>query len=141
MVRPAHLVRELLLAEGICQSLADAPWRCVMVKMPDGHGTLDDMVAVIEREDIETGRYLSDSTYRLDPHVQIVVRAVGLPRSYEKLREITDFLDAVRNYNVTVDGAEYLVYSTKRTTNIQFNGMDATGRRYVHTIEYDIILH
>lgn len=139
IVRPANLVREVLLAEEICQSLAEFPWRCVTVKMPDGLGTLDDMVAVIEREDIETGRYVSDANYRLDPHVQIVVRAVGLARSYEKMREITAYLDAVHNYSVSVDGDEYRLISTKRTTNIQFNGVDATGRRYVHTIEYDLV--
>lgn len=138
IVRPARLIREVLLAEGIAQSLPQFPWRCLTVKMPDGVGTLDDTIAVVEREDIEVGRYISDSNYRVDPHVQIIVRAIGLSRSYDKLREITDFLDGIHDYNVVVDGDEYFVIGVKRTTNIQFNGADGTGRRYIHTIEYDL---
>lgn len=140
IVRPSRLLREILLAEHICQSLPEYPWRCLTVKMPDGVGVGDDLVAVIDREDIEIGRYISDATYRVDPHIQVVVRGIGLSRCYEKMREITDCFDTFRDYSVIVDGDEYKVNSAKRTTNVQFNGADATGKRYVHTIEYDVIL-
>lgn len=139
--RPARLIREVLLSEGICQPVPSLPWRCVTTKMPDGIGTVDSLVAVIEHDDVQEGRYISNSNYLVDPHVQIITRSVGLNRSYEKLREIALFLDTIRDYSVAVDGDEYRIYDTKRTTNIQARGLDATGRRYVYAIEYDIMLH
>ena len=140
IVRPSRLIREILLAEGVCQSLPAYEWRCVTVKMPDGVGTVDDMVVIVDRDDIEVGRYITDSNYQFLPHVQVVVRGVGLGRCYDKMREITNILDAVHNYSVIVDGDEYVVIGTERTTNVAFNGVDGTGKRYVHTIEYNLIL-
>ena len=139
--RPARLIRDVLLAEGLCQAVPSLPWRCVTTKMPDGVGTVDSMVAVIEHDDVQEGRYITNSNYLVDPHVQIIARSVGFNESYTKLREIALLLDTLRDYYVIVDGDEYRIYSTKRTTNIQAKGLDATGRRYVYAIEYDVVLH
>lgn len=138
VLRPSRLVQQLLLAHNICQTDANAPWRCFTMRLPDGIGTVDNAITVADREDIETGRYIADSTYRLDPHVQIVVRAVGFHTCYDKMREITDLLDTVNGEEIVYEGETYTFITAKRTTNVQFNGIDATGRRYIHTIEYDI---
>lgn len=138
ILRPSRLVQQLLLVHNICQTDSSKPWRCYTMRLPDGIGTVDNAVTIADREDIETGRYLSDSAYRLDPHVQIVVRAVGFHNSYDKMREITDLLDMVNSEEIVYEGETYTFITAKRTTNVQFNGIDATGRRYIHTIEYDI---
>ena len=140
VTRPSMVIRQVLLNEGLCQPSSQVEWRCVTERLPDGVGTLDDMVAIVDRDDVEIGRYYSDSNYRLDPHIQIVVRGLGFDRSYEKMREITDLLDTLHNYQITSGDETYTITGTKRTTNIQFNGIDGTGRRYVHTIEYDLLL-
>lgn len=138
VLRPSKLIRDLLVTHGICQGDFNLPWRCYTQRMPDGIGTVDNAVTVADREDVETGRYLSDSVYRLDPHVQIIVRAVGFHASYDKMREITDFLDNINGEELVYEGETYQVIMAKRTTNVQFTGIDATGRRYIHTIEYDL---
>lgn len=139
--RPSQLVRDILLARNVCQIDPEQSWRCFTVLMPDGIGVHDDAVVVADREDIEVGRYLSDSNYRVDPHIQIIVRGCGLRRSYDKINEIALLLDTGNNFEVTFDGHTYVLISAKRTTNIQYNGLDATGRRFVHSIEYDLILN
>lgn len=138
VLRPSKLVRELLLSHNICQAVENQPWRCFTMRLPDGIGTVDNAVVVADREDIETGRYYTDSTYRLDPHIQIIVRAVGFHTCYDKMREITDLLDTVNEEEIVFEGEVYHFITAKRTTNVQYNGIDATGRRYIHTIEYDI---
>ncbi len=140
-LRPSKLVKEILQLNGISQPDPEKPWRCVTLTMPDGVGTVDDMICISDRDDIEVGRYLSDSSYRLNPHIQVIVRAVGFGRSYDKMREITDFLDTVRDYTVRFNKVNYEIVNFTRTTNVQYNGVDNTGHRYVHTIEYDMLLN
>ena len=138
VLRPSVLVRELLVTHNICQGDTNLPWRCFVRKLPDGIGTVDNAVAIADKDDVESGRYLSDSTYRLDPHVQILVRAVGYHTSYNKMREITDLLDTVNGEELVHDGIVYTFITAKRTGNVQYTGIDSTNRRYVHTIEYDV---
>lgn len=98
----------------------------------------DNIISVVDREDVSKGRYLSDGAYRLDPHVYIAVRAVGLPSSYDKIRELSDCLDTVHRRVVEYGDNRYCLESAKRTTMIQNRGKDQTGRRYIHLIEYDL---
>ena len=140
IIRPSTLIRQLLLTSNppICQTDPEKPWRCITTILPDGAGTLDDMVAIIDRDDQQISRYVSDSTYRLDPHILIVVRAVGLPRSYDKMREISDLLDSIHSEHITIGSDTYLLESTRRTSNVQLRGIDGTNRRYTHMLEYDL---
>jgi len=146
-IKPSAVIREILFREGICQRDHLQPWWCCRVKLPDGIGTVDNLIAIADRDDVLTDRYISDGNYVLDPHIQIVVRGVGLEDSYTKMKQITDFLDPLQDYGITIaavpllyDEATFNIVGTKRTTNIQFNGADQTGRRYIHTIEYDIVM-
>jgi len=106
--------------------------------MPDGDMVPDDIVSIVDKEDAPVGRYLSDASYRLDPHVFIAVRAVGLPKSYDKIRELTDCLDVVFKRVVEYRDERYCIENTKRTTMIQLRGQDATTRRYIQTVEYNL---
>lgn len=138
IVRPSKLVRQILFEEGICQPDSDKEWWCTTVKMPDGAMVPDNILSVVDRDDVSTGRYLSDGSYRLDPHVYVAVRAVGLPNSYDKIRELTDCLDTIRRRVVEFGGDRYCIESAKRTVMIQLRGLDQTGRRYIHQTEYDL---
>jgi len=140
-LRPSMLIKEIFLINGICQPNPNESWRCVTLKMPDGIGTVDDLICIVDREDLEVGRYYSDSSYALNPHIQIIVRAVGFGRSYDKMREITDFCDVVRDYTVRFKSINYELVNMTRTNNVQYNGVDGTGHRHVHTIEYDLKLN
>lgn len=140
IIRPSSLVRELLLAEHICQPYSGKPWWCTTVRMPDGVGVQDDIVTVVDREDVDVGRYVTDSNYTFDVHLRIVVRGVGYDECYEKIREITDTLEEVQDYPVVYKGDEYLLKGFKKTSSIQYSGLDETKRRHIHTIEYDLVL-
>lgn len=138
LIRPSKLVKQILIEEGICQPELTLPWCCTTVYLPDGEMVPDNMISVVDRDDVSTGRYLSDGAYRLDPHVYIAVRAVGLPTSYDKIRQLSDYLDTVRRRVVEYGKHAYCLESAKRTAMIQNRGKDQTGRRYIHLIEYDL---
>lgn len=138
---PSQIVRQVLIEAGLVQADPTLSWRCVTQGMPDGLGTLDDMVAIIDREDITEGRFVTDGSVIIDPHIQIIVRGVGYQESYSKAKAIADFLDVIDAVSIASAGTQYTVYRTTRTTNIQFNGVDRTGRRYVHSIEYNLTMH
>ncbi len=140
IIRPSSIVRQIFLLTDppICQEDSSLPWWCTTTRMPDGIGTVDNLISVVDRDDTSVSRYLSDSSYRLDPHVQIIVRAVGLGTCYDKMREVTDRLDTLYRESVVIDADTYIVEHARRTTNVQLRGLDATGRRYLYTIEYDL---
>lgn len=138
LIRPSKLVKQLLIEDGICQPDMEKPWCCTTVQMPDGEMVPDNIISVVDREDVSKGRYLSDGAYRLDPHVYIAVRAVGLPKSYDKIRELTDCLDTIRRRVIDYGDNRYCLESAKRTMMIQNRGKDQTNRRYIHLVEYDL---
>lgn len=108
------------------------------MKMPDGDFVPDNLVSVVDRDDVSVGRYVSDGAYRLDPHVFIAVRAVGLSESYDKIRDLTDYFDTVRRRVIEFGDDMYCLESAKRTVMIQLRGLDQTTRRYIHVTEYDL---
>lgn len=138
IIRPSKLIKQILIEEGICQPDLTQAWCCTTIQMPDGPMVPDNIISVVDREDVSKGRYLSDGAYRLDPHVYIAVRAVGLPSSYDKIRALADYLDTVRRRVVEYGDNLYCLESAKRTAMIQNRGLDQTGRRYIHIVEYDL---
>ena len=140
MIFPAQILRQILIEQGFVQTDPTLSWRCVTTKLPDGVGTVVDMVAIVDREDVSVGRYNTDSDYEVAPHVQIIVRGIGYTRTYHKIKEIADFIDQIDGATVVIDGETYMIYRSKRTTNIQYNGSDRNGR-HVNTIEYDLVMH
>lgn len=147
IIRPSQILREAFFQQGIAQRNKELPWWCVRVQMPDGVGTNDNIIAVVDRDDVSIDRYISDGNYALDPHVLIVVRGVGLVNTYEKVRQITSFMDPLSEYPIVFpavpsvsEEVQYMLRGTKRTTNVTFSGSDGTGRRYVFTIDYDLLL-
>lgn len=138
LIRPSKLVKQILIEDGICQPDLTLAWCCTTVQMPDGEMVPDNIISVVDREDVSKGRYLSDGNYRLDPHVYIAVRAVGLDNCYARIRKLTDCLDVIRRRVVEYGNNMYCLESAKRTMMIQNRGKDQTGRRYIHLVEYDL---
>ena len=77
------------MREGITQRNPSFSWWCTRVKLPDDIGTVDDLIAVVDKEDVQIDRYISDGNYVQDPHIQIYVRGVGLDRCYDKIKEVS----------------------------------------------------
>lgn len=64
---------------------------------------------------------------------------VGLDRCYDKIKEVSNFMDTLYNYPILFEQDDYVLQNAKRTSSIQFQGADDTSRRYIHLIEYDVI--
>jgi len=138
----SKIIRNILIQEGFCSATPSDMWGCVRGGVPDGPGTNDNMVGVVDREDVSVGRWQANSSYQVNPHLQILVRGVGHDKSSDKVREIALFLDEISNgtYTTEIDAVVYRVLQATRTQNIQYHGTDASGRRNVWSIEYDFVI-
>jgi len=140
MMLACRVVREILIGTGIVTSDSSSDWCCVLMCMPDGVGTRDNMFAVVEVEGAIEGRYISTSEVITHPHIRVQCRSVSYDMGYSKMLQIEDVLDMITSYEIIIDDNSVLLHKTSRQTGILSSGLDATNRRYHFTLDYEIVL-
>jgi len=123
----SEILKQILIDASLVQTDPTLSWRCFIGKLPDGVGVLDEAVAIIQREDTQDEQYQTNTQYVLHPVIPILVRAVDYQRSYDKARELADFIDLFRDVSPSTDSS-ICVCATERRKDIQTYKQDGRGR-------------
>jgi hypothetical protein len=140
MITASRVVREILLKSGLVVADFSKDWCCVLKVMPDGIGVRDNLFAVADVEGALGDRYISTGEIVMHPHVRIMCRSNLYDMGYSKMLHVTDVLDVVTNYEVTIENETIALHKTSRQSGILSNGLDVTMRRYLFTLDYEIVL-
>jgi hypothetical protein len=140
MITACQVVRYMLIASEIATSDLSLDWCCVLKVMPDGVGVRDNIFSVIDVEGMIGGRYMSTSDIIMYPHIRIVCRSIFYDIGYSKMLQSMSLLDAITEYPCEIDNETITIHKTSRQNGILTNGLDSTMRRYVFTLDYEIVL-
>jgi hypothetical protein len=140
MITASRVVRELLLKSGLVVADFSKDWCCVLKIMPDGVGVRDNLFAIADIEGALGDRYVSTGEIVMHPHVRIICRTTLYDVGYTKMLQVMDIMDIATNYEVKIENEVISLHKTSRQSGIVSNGLDATMRRYLFSLDYEIVL-
>jgi hypothetical protein len=140
MITASRVVRELLFKSGLVVTDFSRDWCCVLKTMPDGVGVRDNLFAVVDVESAIGDRYISTGEIVTHPHVRIMCRTTSYDTGYSKMLQVMDVMDIVMNYEFIIEDQTGVLHKTSRQSGIVSNGLDSTMRRYLLTLDYEIVL-
>ena len=140
MISPCQAIRCILLDQNLATDSPQDDWRCVLAKLPDGAGVKDNILAVVDVEGAVGDRYLSTGEIITQPKIRILCRCTSYDAGYAKMMQITDIVDMVTNYQVTISSETALLHKVSRNSGIVSAGLDGTMRRYHFSIDYEVFL-
>ncbi len=127
---PANVLAQLLvdMGQGTAPEESDA-WPVYTAKEPN---LPDNCITCYDTSPREDGRVHTDGERQEHQGVQVRVRARTHPAGYAKIRALATALDQyVYQALVSLDGAEYLLWSVSRTGGILSLGVDSPNTRRV----------
>jgi hypothetical protein len=137
-ISPSQAIRHVLINQNLVSDSPNADWRCVLLRLPDGVGVKDNILAIVEAEGAVDGRYVSTGEVISYPRIRILCRATSYAEGYALMQRISDIVDMLSDYPVTIGTEKATIRQTSRSSGIVSTGLDATMRRYHFSLDYEV---
>ena len=125
----AEIIRYLIISAGLgirpTGAKKEKPWAVYVSHTPDGE---DRAITCYDTPGYNQGRLHRGGETIHTPGWQIRTRAVGYDVAYDRIFEISEFLDTVNRNSIDVDGKNYMVLSVAKTSYIVPIGQDPDGQ-------------
>jgi len=135
---PSQAIRQVLISRNLATDVPDADWRCVLLRLPDGAGVRDNILAVADVEGAVDGRYVSTGEVVSYPRIRILCRALSYTDGYALMQRIADTVDMLSEYPVTIGSETVKIRQVSRNSGIICAGLDATLRRHHFSLDYEV---
>ena len=139
-ITPIQAIRQILIDQRLATDSPDEDWRCVLFRLPDGEGVRDNILAVVDLEYGVGDRYISTGEIIAHPRIRIICRSTDYDEGCERMMRISDILDRMTGFSVTVAGETVIIHNISRNSGIVPHGQDATMRRHRFSLDYEIHL-
>lgn len=122
-------------------------WPVYIASVPDGEGVRDNAIGIYDTVGYKDGRIMRTGENVEYPGWQIMARSISYSTGFDKVAEIGELLQDVRNHQIALDAQSgqinsYLVHNITRTNSVFPLGLDSNDRkrRYAFTINGTITL-
>jgi len=139
-ISPSQAIRQILINQNLATDSLDADWRCVLLRLPDGIGVRDNILAVSEIEGGVGDRYISTGEIITQPKVRILCRSTSYHEGYSLMMQICDLIDTSQGCSVTINPETVVIHQISRSSGIMPSGLDSTMRRYHFSLDYEVHL-
>ena len=139
-ISPIQAVRQILIDQHLATDSPNEDWRCVLLRLPDGVGIRDNLLAVADIEGGIGNRYISTGEIITHPRIRILCRATNYDEGYALMMRISDVMDRMTGYSITISSETVMIHNISRSSGIVPGGLDATMRRYHFSLDYEINL-
>jgi len=139
-ISPIQAVRQILIDQHLATDSSDADWRCVLLRLPDGVGIRDNILAVADIEGGIGDRYISTGEIIAHPRIRILCRSTNYDEGFARMTRISDILDRMTGFTVTIGDETVTIHNISRGSGIVPSGLDATMRRFHFSLDYEVHL-
>jgi hypothetical protein len=126
---PAQVLRAALIIRGQGELISvdpNTPWPIFVGHLPDEP---DNAVCVYDTAGVRDGRIHVTGETIGHPGWQIRVRGGGYDVGYDKMKNVVDSLDTLRQISVVIDSDTYIIAATTRTSGPLSLGQEPDGSR------------
>ena len=125
----SSIFRQLLIDADFLNESSDSEWPSFISSMPDGETVVSNCAALYDTPGLGDGRLMSTGENIIHFGVMIHVRSDDYMLGWDKLNDICQYAETVKNCLVIVESSSYNVVNIRQSSNQYSLGQEKTTKR------------